>query len=171
MSTFFKNRGFTLIEILVSIAILVILAGVILMAYPIMIEKAKVSKARAEIKDIYNAISMLEIDSNEWLGHKMPRIKECGINNNEICSDGCLYNLSDCESGIVCNPPAPNDYFNWKGPYLEEISQDPWGNEYFFDTDYDTEDGCSVVVGSYGPNGIGLNQYDEDDIIYVIPSQ
>ena len=25
-----------------------------------------------------------------------------------------------------------------------------------------------VVIGSYGPDGVGLNQYGEDDIIYVV---
>ena len=48
---------------------------------------------------------------------------------------------------------------------------DPWGNPYFLDTDYHTGGDCVVAIGSFGPNGVGQNLYDEDDIIYVIPSE
>jgi len=52
---------------------------------------------------------------------------------------------------------------------MKSIPQDPWGNNYFFDTDYDVNGvGTRAVVGSYGPNGVGNNLYDSDDIYYVV---
>ena len=166
-----KKKGFTLVELLIVITLTGILAGIVMIAFGGASERAKISKAKAEMKDIYNGISMLELDTVEWPGHKTPHLDECGQSNNEICPDGCNYGLSDCEAGLLCNPLAPDDYINWKGPYVEEVPEDPWGNEYFFDTDYHIGVECMVAIGSYGPNGVGLNQYDEDDIIYIIPSQ
>lgn len=60
-------------------------------------------------------------------------------------------------------------YLNWKGPYMGVIPKDPWGNNYFFDTDYDIGGGVMrVVLGSYGPNGVGNNLYDADDIRLIL---
>ena len=35
-----------------------------------------------------------------------------------------------------------------------------------------TLDGATVAaIGSYGPNGEGLNNYDDDDIVLVLPAE
>jgi hypothetical protein len=66
---------------------------------------------------------------------------------------------------------------------MNVMPMDPWGNEYFFDTDYEVDnttdapcDGgivpadcyLAVVVGSYGPDGVGNGLYNGDDIIKII---
>jgi hypothetical protein len=55
---------------------------------------------------------------------------------------------------------------------LKVIPNDPWGHPYFFDTDYDIDPTAAVqnavVIGSYGPNGRGLNLYDSDDIYKIL---
>ncbi|MFH0951691.1 MAG: type II secretion system protein GspG [Patescibacteria group bacterium] len=58
-----------------------------------------------------------------------------------------------------------SNYLNWEGPYLSVLPLDPWDHNYFFDTDYTIDGQPQAVVGSYGPNGEGLNDYDDDDII------
>ena len=57
---------------------------------------------------------------------------------------------------------------NWNGPYLPSIPLDPWGNNYFFDSDYLVNGHNRVVIGSFGPNGVGPNVYDSDDVIKII---
>jgi len=170
-----KQKGFTLIEILIVITIIGVLASIIYSSVNSAREKAKIASARIEVKQIFNSIAILENDTGEWPGHKKPYEIERAMGSNEICGDGCTYGLNDCRSGLVCNPEPPDDYTNWQGPYLKEIPEDPWGNDYFFDTDYDVDPGSGIkwgiVVGSYGPNETGNNLYDNDDIIYILSSE
>jgi len=168
------KKGFGLIEMLVVIAVIGILASIVLVNASNVKEKAKIVQAKATAKQIYNAIVILENDTGFWPGHKQPYEIEPGASGNEICDDlppnDCEFKFSDPEAGLAA---TDGGYPDWKGPYvLSSQLTDPWGSEYFFDTDYDIEAGAgqkwAVVIGSYGPNGQGLNQYDSDDIIYII---
>jgi hypothetical protein len=40
--------------------------------------------------------------------------------------------------------------------------------DYFFDSDYRIQKTLYAVVGSFGPNRRGRNQYDEDDVYAVL---
>ena len=139
------------------------------------LERSEKKKA-IDIAQIYNAIVMLSNDSNLWPGQQpIDSVNTTGI--NEICADGCNFSLSDPHSGIVA---TDGNFPGWAGPYMDMIPDDSWGNKYFFDTDYQVDinnkpcacggGGCTnvVVIGSYGPDGIGNNQYNCDDIIKII---
>lgn len=164
------QKSFTLIEILVVITIIGILSSMILVSLQDAKEQAMIAKAKTEARGIFTAITMLESDTGEWPGHQIPYDTSV-TSNNELCQDGCLYSLSDCYAGLICNPSPPNAYQDWQGPYLQEIPKDPWGREYFFDTDYKVGEKWGFVIGSYGPNGVGRNLYDQDDVFYLIGYQ
>jgi len=51
----FKNKAFTLIELLVVIGIIALLLGIIIPSYNNIMEKAKVTKAKAEVKNLETA--------------------------------------------------------------------------------------------------------------------
>jgi len=165
------KKGFTLIELLVVIAIIGILSTLAVTAVQVARAKAKLAKAAREVSQIVTALKMLENDTGYWPGHQEVDVMTNGIaagDNNEICGDGCSYSISSGYAGLS-EDDISEPYENWSGPYMVNIPPDPWGNEYFFDTDYDhPEYGWSVVVGSYGPDGIGNNQYNSDDIIKKI---
>jgi len=162
----FFRHGFTLIELLLVMGIIGLLVGIILVSLRQTRTRAKIARAREEARQIYYAFYLLEIDTDQWPGHKTPGEVENGAADNEICSDGCAYGLMDPEAGLRASDGA---YANWRGPYLKQDMLDPWGNEYFFDTDYHLSGGEVVaVIGSYGPNGVGRNLYDDDDVIYII---
>jgi prepilin-type N-terminal cleavage/methylation domain-containing protein len=168
-----SGAGFTLIELLVAISIIGLLATLSFAAYDSARDKAKVSKAQEEISQIATAIEMLAIDTNEWPGHQLADIMCRDLpggcpSGNELCGDGCANGLSSEAAGLTQNDSS-NPYTGWAGPYIYSIPLDPWDNEYFFDTDYNhSTQGWVVVVGSYGPDGIGNNQYNSDDIINII---
>lgn len=174
---FKKIKGFTLIELLVVITIIGILSTLAVGAVNIARKNAKITKAQHDIDQIYKAISIMANDTDTWPGHQV--IDTIGTTtNNEICSDGCVGGIASSTTGITS---TDGTYTGWAGPYMNIIPLDPWGNNYYFDTDYEVRsdnspcDGqivppcdTAAVVGSYGPDGIGYNLYNGDDIIKVI---
>lgn len=184
-----KDRGFTLIELLVVIAIIAILTSLSVVSVNVARQKARTAKAQSDVADIVTAISILANDSAQWPGHQdldttaAPADNEfCG---EDINGNDCTRSLSDQAAGIVANDSV-TPYPSWSGPYMHSIVLDPWGREYFFDTDYSvdfqnnpcacTNTGCSdaVVVGSYGPDQAGAptggfpGSYGCDDIIKIL---
>ena len=157
------RRGFTLIEILIVIAIIGLLAAIILFSLGGARELAREAKAKSEIRSIVLAVSLLENDTGEWPGHAVPWVVQSGVSGNEV------WDLNAPEAGIA---NTDGTYQNWKGNYMSIVPADPWGNPYFFDTDYDVDPGpgqtWAAVVGSFGPNGDGQNVYDTDNIYLEI---
>ena len=63
LTTHNSHRGFTLIELMVVIAIIVLLAGIMIPNYIKNMEKAKLAKAKADIEILIKAITLYRIDS------------------------------------------------------------------------------------------------------------
>lgn len=156
MPTRAKDRGFTLIEILVVTGVIGILLGIAVPAYNEYREKGKIAEVKQVLKDIERAMIALGTHTGQWPGGEP--IGKGGSSEIE--------NLNSPEAGLTNNDD--DDFSNWNGPYIEpSVPLDPWGNNYFFDPDYNIQGGPSQVpvVGSYGPNGVGKNLYDSDDVI------
>ena len=154
-STTRRDGGFTLIEVLVSMALVAILVAISIPAYSAFKEKAMIAQAKAELKGIHTAIEVLANDTEQWPG-PMP----IGVVSNQE-----VWNLNSANAGLV----LAGSFSNWRGPYLETVKKDPWGSDYFFDPDYDINGTDYPVVGSFGPNKQGQNQYDSDDIYLILP--
>ena len=90
------------------------------------------------------------MDTGKWPG---------GIS---LPGDQETWDLSTPAAGLLsCNSSFGSF---WKGPYLKKVPLDPWGMPYFFDPDYTIDGKACPVVGSFGPNRVGQNLYDSDDI-------
>lgn len=171
----FSKKAFTLVEVLIVVTVVGFLVGIMLVSLVETKRKAKITKAQIETRSILNAILLLESDTGLWPGGQ-EAFKVNQTDDNEICPDGCAFGLSDSQAGLTS---TNGSYPNWKGPYIKEIPTDPWGNEYFFDTDYDIDPGAGrewvVVIGSYGPDGKEKDGYDsgyaDDDIIHTVPAE
>lgn len=152
------RKGFSLIEILIVISIIGVLSTMVMVSLNYARAKAREARALHDIDTIFSAIKMLENDTGEWPGHQLVEEITTGGSNE-------IWDLRSGAAGIADTDGA---YLGWTGPYLVNIPTDPWGNDYFWDSDYHVGSEIRVVIGSFGPNGVGQNVYDEDDIIKVI---
>ena len=102
-----KNRGFTLIEIMVVIVILGILASLVVPKIMSRPDDARLIAARQDISSLTQALKLYRLDNQ---------------------------NYPTTEQGLAAlvqkpnSPPIPN---NWKsGGYVDRLPKDPWGNDF-----------------------------------------
>lgn len=101
--------GFTLVELLVVMIILVVLASVIIPRVASRAEQSRRAKAVADIANLETALRMYAADNGG------PPSTEQGLQALRI------------EPSL---PPLPR---NWSGPYLEKpLGTDPWGSDYVY---------------------------------------
>ena len=164
------QRAFTLVELLVVIGIIGLLSTFAVVAVLRARDKAKDAKARADLRSLRNAIALLESDTGKWPNGCPPETEtnpeafaldtQAGISQRPVVGDqgsGCFWSATDVA--------------RWNGPYMTQAT-DPWGTVYYFDPDFTPLLNCAgqtalstgVYVASFGPNKVGPNQYDCDDI-------
>ena len=152
------TSGFTLVELLICMAIIGILAATSIPSFSAYRDRAKVAVAKAELKQVQNAIMLLATECNRWPGP----------NDIDVTADKEVWDLNSPNAGLV----ATNGGFpGWNGPYMQSVPQDPWGSNYFFDPDYSINGKVFAVIGSFGINKVGPNAYDSDDVILILPTQ
>jgi len=139
---FAKNRrSFTLVELLVVVAIIAILSGIGALTFTGVQDKAKRSRAAADLDTLAKAMSSYFID----VGEMPPRGDSC-----PACSWPCNSSWE-----LVINALVNNDGSSWNGPYLDSrIDRDPWGNYYCYDDNTPSCCGEQTFVCSMGKNGV-----------------
>jgi prepilin-type N-terminal cleavage/methylation domain-containing protein len=174
-----KNKnGFTLMEILVVIAIIGVLASVVLGNVNTARAKAKEGKVKAELQNIRMAIALLEDDTGKWPNGCNPADVVVGSSNEIEVGNACsgIFTTPQINPSCTCGWTIA-DATNWNGPYIKS-PEDPWGNQYWIDSDYYPRKDCGdpsvsaiIALVSLGPNGKGGptgTGYDCDDIYLEI---
>jgi general secretion pathway protein G len=99
--------GFTLIEVMVVVAILGILAAIVVPRIMDRPDEARIVKARQDIRVIESSLQLYRLDNFQY------PTSEQGL------------------EALVIKPSSPPEPKNWKsGGYLERLPKDPWGNDY-----------------------------------------
>jgi general secretion pathway protein G len=132
-----RQGGFSLLEILIAVAILALVGGVVATNVFGHFLTAKRDVAKTQIQEIKGAIQSLRLRSATG---KLPETSEF---------PGCLL-----EPGPNGEPPAMDPDNASDGKIL-----DPWGNEYVY-----RKEGASFEILSYGEDGVQGGEGDAADI-------
>ncbi len=98
-------RGFTLLEIIVVVAIIAILAAYIAPKVAGRVDDARISKAKSDIRVLESSLELYKLDN-------------------------FVYPSSEQGLDALVNKPS-SDVKNWReGGYIKKLNKDPWGNEY-----------------------------------------
>jgi len=132
------KKSFTLIELIVAIAIIAILAAIIAPNAFKAIEKAKISKALAQVDAVKTAGLSYYADTGQWPPW-----------------------YDSFNPGRIINPfmenPDPANITSWDGPYVESYSPHPWGGHISWACNdnvatWENQSGCWVTFNDDRPN-------------------
>lgn len=121
-----RRRAFTLMEVLLVLAILVILGSLVSVSYITIQRNSKINSARTQINMLKQALDVYQADVGTY------------------------------PSDLTALYQPPSDLRNpkkWKGPYLDkQIPLDPWDNPYEYEVQLDEFGRPQPVIISYGPD-------------------
>jgi general secretion pathway protein G len=118
-----RTAGFTLIELMIVIAILGLMAYMVAPRLMGVMGKAKPKIAQADIKSLETALDLFYLDVGR-------------------------YPTED--EGLRILYQRPDNVPNWAGPYIKKAPKDPWGRDYVYK--FPGEHGAFDIV-SYGADG------------------
>jgi len=101
-----NQSGFTMVEIMVVVAIIAVLAVMIVPQVTGRDDQAKVTRAKQDIRAISSALDLYKLDNSRY---------------------------PTTDDGLQALVTAPSDAKNWSsGGYLKSLKKDPWGNDYIY---------------------------------------
>jgi general secretion pathway protein G len=108
MKKFSKNKGFTLLEIIVVVTIIAILAAYIAPKVAGRVDDARISKAKSDIRVLESSLELYKLDN-------------------------FVYPSNEMGLDALVNKPSGEGTKNWRdGGYIKKLTKDPWGNEYLY---------------------------------------
>lgn len=100
------QSGFTLLEIIVVVAIIAILAAYIAPKVAGRVDDARISKAKSDIRVLESSLELYKLDN-------------------------FVYPSSEQGLNALVNKPSGSELRNWRdGGYIKKLNKDPWGNDY-----------------------------------------
>jgi prepilin-type N-terminal cleavage/methylation domain-containing protein len=155
-----ESRGFTMIEMVVVLAVIAILAAILTPIVTSYVERARMDAAQKDIKNIAAAFVQFNTDTKLWpIYNSVPANVNTGANFSESTAGnaaipgsgsnwaGILTGTSNASASSLESILNMNGMglpttgkTAWHGPYIE-TSGDPWGTSYYVNTLF-LEPGC-----------------------------
>ena len=136
-----KQRGFTLLELLVVMVIIGLLAGYVGPRFFSQIGKSEVSTTKAQIDAFEKGLDQYRIDVGRY---------------------------PSSEQGLQALMTAPAGESRWQGPYLRKaVPADPWGNPYQYSIP--GRDGLPFAIYSWGADGQAGGEGNDADVGFLPP--
>ncbi len=132
------SAAFTLIEIMVVVIILGILAATIIPQFMGTTQDAKVSAAKSQIAELESALERFYVHMDR-------------------------YPSADEGLKVLVDAPANDDGKKWRGPYIKQLRNDPWGNPYQYSFP-GTHHATSFDIWSRGADGVDGGEGANADI-------
>jgi len=171
------NRGFTLIELAVVLAIIAVLAAILTPIAIGYIDQARVARAMADAKTIAQSIQLYRRDTGYYPIYSSYANAKAGTtaasilvsaNGTGLTSTGSFTSgwavifagssltiesqLNTALSGLSSNLQNPGKA-SYRGPYIGSLDSDPWGNTYVVTANNLAASTNRAFVISAGPNG------------------
>ena len=127
-----RTRGFTLLELLVVVAIIGLLAGIVAPRYFGQLGKSEVGTAKAQIDALEKSLDQYRLDTGHY---------------------------PSTEQGLGALVERPQNEPKWNGPYLRKaVPNDPWGKPFLYRIPGEKGDFDLLSYGKDGaPGGTGDN--------------
>jgi general secretion pathway protein G len=120
-----KERGFTLIEVMVVVVILGILAAILVPKVMDRPDQARKTKAKQDIRALEAALNLYKLDN-------------------------FVYPTTDQGLEALVEEPSSPEPANWKaGGYVDRLPKDPWNQDYLF---LSPGEQGSIDIFSMGPD-------------------
>jgi len=119
------RSGFTLIEVMIVLFIMMTIAAAGILAYGRIQQNANIKIAKVHLSQFKDGLALFNTDMNRY-----------------PTTDEGLRSLIEC-------PPSANPD-KYGGPYLDQLILDPWDQEYGYESD-----GFHYRIWSPGPPGTG----------------
>jgi general secretion pathway protein G len=124
-----NKKGFTLIELMVVIAILALLGGIVAPKVIGRLRQAKPQKAKIDLTQIETGLDMYAADNGSY------PTTEQGL------------------QALITKPTTPPEPLNWSGPYVKPTDfKDPWGVVYVY-VSPSTHEGYDFDLSTLGSDG------------------
>jgi general secretion pathway protein G len=139
-----RNRGFSLLELLVVLLIIGLLAGLVGQRLFSKVDDSRITTAQAQIRNFKGALETMRLD---------------------------IGRFPTQEEGLQLLTTAPTDdriKARWRGPYLDEaVPLDPWQNPYQYSLP--GTGGQPYALYSFGADGKRGGEGNDADIGYLPP--
>src|SRR5436190_9804391 len=166
-------RGFTLMEMVVVLAVIAILAAILTPIINSYVDRARLNGARSDVKNIAAAVVQFNTDTKFWPIYVAKTDIPTGSTFGWMATEGTdaaipMAGAGSDWLGVSTNTTSLTSYLNtnfytqalnagagapaYRGPYLE-LSPDPWGSRYYLTSGNLTPGNPNAAyVISAGPN-------------------
>jgi len=158
------NSGFTLIEIIIVIAVIAVLAGIATPSIVKNISDSRIARARSDCKEVASTMASFYKDVARWpkaqdTAHPSYyyTLKTAGTDPAWMWGGNWKTRSDTFENQLIKNTPAypTTGEQRWDGPYQTEFKADPWNHPYICAVFYlRPGDTHPIYVLSAGNDGI-----------------